>query len=898
MDDVVKSFVESPSFSGLEFCDKKQVVAIGEYFQVDVGDLRRGVDQVRSSLLSGLVEKGVLKEEQVLDPGMAGAALTFEQQRELLLLRAQSEEQRGRLELERMKLDLERQRLELIRDGRMEADGTRPRGANGSDELSDLRLVPKFNEEDPESFFSLFERLAETRGWSDSTRLLLLQCVLVGKAQRAYSALGSGDWAQYAVVKATVLKAYELVPEAYRQRFRGWRRGDKSHLEFMRVLVTHFDSWCSSAGVKTMGDLRELILLEQFKNSVSEQIAVYVSERGAKTVAEAAALSDDYHLVHSGKTFDTCGRDRFGGSAEAVVQPSRPRVSDQTCYYCHKPGHFKKDCYALKSRFGSTSSRPVVCAASVVGSGFPEMAALGTPELGSYLPFITEGFVSLVGSRERVRVRILRDTGAADSFIVASVLPFSEASSLGTCVPIMGMGMSDLSVPQHKMVLDCDFFQGEVSIGVRPALPVGGVSLILGNDIAGSRVWADVPPPVKVAIGSTVCGDHGEESCLPEVLGACVVTRSKGKLNVAAEDAPISDFALPAAPWSVSRGELVDEQGADGTLKGLFELVCCPSEVRSSSHCYFIHEGVLMRKWWPQLGGFVGDPVYQVVVPSKFRGVVLQLSHDQCGHLGVRKTYDRILGYFFWPRLKRDVSAYCRSCHTCQVVGKPGLTLKPVPLSPIPAISQPGRMKASCDKRAVLRDFLPGDKVLALLPLVSSPFQARFSGPYSVVEKLSDLNYLIATPGRRSKTRLCHTNLLKPYFATTVLDQGEGMSVAWSFGALVWGPFFVRGGCYDPGGLEGGDCSGCTVAPASALFPGALAGADDRRRDSCLAIMCSGIKARVGASLWRPDPGSCSCSAHPWNLRPSSAFTSRAHSIWPCSHHPVPLGHLSFAHLR
>lgn len=60
--------------------------------------------------------------------------------------------------------------------------------------------------------------------------------------------------------------------------------------------------------------------------------------------------------------------------------------------------------------------------------------------------------------------------------------------------------------------------------------------------------------------------------------------------------------------------------------------------------------------------------VIQVVVPTKFRDIVL--SHDQAGHLGVRKTYDHILWYIFWPRLKRDVSAYVRTCHTCQLVGE------------------------------------------------------------------------------------------------------------------------------------------------------------------------------------------------------------------------------------
>ena len=63
----------------------------------------------------------------------------------------------------------------------------------------------------------LFERLAEARNWSDAERTLLLQCVLTGKAQEVFSALSVTDGASYQLVKAAVLKAFELVPEAYRQ---------------------------------------------------------------------------------------------------------------------------------------------------------------------------------------------------------------------------------------------------------------------------------------------------------------------------------------------------------------------------------------------------------------------------------------------------------------------------------------------------------------------------------------------------------------------------------------------------------------------------------------------------------------------------------------------------------
>ena len=55
----------------------------------------------------------------------------------------------------------------------------------------------------------------------------MLQCVFTGKAQEAYSALSSQDCKDYSVLKSSVLKPYELVPEAYCQRFRSWRKTGK-----------------------------------------------------------------------------------------------------------------------------------------------------------------------------------------------------------------------------------------------------------------------------------------------------------------------------------------------------------------------------------------------------------------------------------------------------------------------------------------------------------------------------------------------------------------------------------------------------------------------------------------------------------------------------------------------
>ena len=75
-------------------------------------------------------------------------------------------------------------------------------------------------EEDVDKFFLHFDKVATTLHWPSEACTMLLQSVLLGKAREVYSALSVKQSANYEVVKREVLKACELVPEAYRQQFR------------------------------------------------------------------------------------------------------------------------------------------------------------------------------------------------------------------------------------------------------------------------------------------------------------------------------------------------------------------------------------------------------------------------------------------------------------------------------------------------------------------------------------------------------------------------------------------------------------------------------------------------------------------------------------------------------
>ena len=58
------------------------------------------------------------------------------------------------------------------------------------------------------------------------------------------------------------------------------------------------------------------------------------------------------------------------------------------------------------------------------------------------------------------------------------------------------------------------------------------------------------------------------------------------------------------------------------------------------------------------------------------------------GHVGIRKTMDRVLTEFFWPGVCGDVSRFCKSCDICQRTIQKGQVTK-VPLGKLPLIDTP-----------------------------------------------------------------------------------------------------------------------------------------------------------------------------------------------------------------
>ena len=166
------------------------------------------------------------------------------------------------------------------------------------------------------------------------------------------------------IVKATILNAYELVPEAYRQKFRKFTRSNgQTFVEFANC----FDRWYRSLKIeKNYEELKEVVLMEEFKNSVPLSIKTHLEEHQINKLKKAAVVADDYELTHKmsvGKTNQSKGfyknTDKGKSGSEAQSSTGSPDPTDKKpssssgakwdqrkksfplCDYCHKKGHSK-----------------------------------------------------------------------------------------------------------------------------------------------------------------------------------------------------------------------------------------------------------------------------------------------------------------------------------------------------------------------------------------------------------------------------------------------------------------------------------------------------------------------------------------------------------------------------
>ncbi len=69
----------------------------------------------------------------------------------------------------------------------------------------------------------------------------------------------------------------------------------------------------------------------------------------------------------------------------------------------------------------------------------------------------------------------------------------------------------------------------------------------------------------------------------------------------------------------------------------------------------------------------------QLVLPKQFHNRVLKSLDDEIGHLVFEKSYGLVRDRFYWPHMKRDLEAYCKTCERC--IKRKTLPQRAAPLS-------------------------------------------------------------------------------------------------------------------------------------------------------------------------------------------------------------------------
>ena len=553
-------FTAEPSVELLNLGKKTDLLNLAKHYKLSEMKSSMRKHEIKNILVQYFVDEEIFNENAlslIVDVQSVSSSKELELKFQIRQLEIQEREKER--EWEREEREKEREFQLRMREIEMQERANQPKQKieYNFDVTKHISLVPPFQEKEVDKYFLHFEKVAENLNWPKEHWTLLLQSVLIGKALEIYTQLGVEQSHHYETVNELILKGYELVPEAYRQKFRNCKQdSNQTYVEFARNKEQLFDRWCCSKKIDQNFDkLRQLMLVEEFKRCIQSDVKTFLAEKQVETLEEAARLADDYYLTHKvsfiakPKPTSSHPQSKFmsGNSSGMPSQSntSKPNstsetksqypLSRSTFNYCKKPGHLVSVCLKLKRKLERDEAKPTGLTTLRPRPQFSIKTnttdIVTKPKFDStveiFEPFMLNGFVSLSGDNcPPTPIKILRDTGASQSLILADKLPFSEKTSYGTSVLIQGVECGTVNIPLHHVNLSSDLVTGLVVIGIKPSLPFKGVHLLLGNDLAGDKVVVNPLVTDKPNIGQT---DDPIEQEIPDLYPSSAVTRAMAK---------------------------------------------------------------------------------------------------------------------------------------------------------------------------------------------------------------------------------------------------------------------------------------------------------------------------------------------------------------------------------
>ncbi|XP_047479369.1 uncharacterized protein LOC125032316 [Penaeus chinensis] len=499
--------------------------------------------------------------------------------------------------------------------------------------LKNLPLVPSFLENDPDGSFRNFEKTAEHFKWPYTEWTWLLQPKLSGKAAITFSNLDCID--DYESIKQSILDAYAITPDGYRQKFRSLTKSPHgTFAEFFTEKARLFNKWLDSTSTKSFSQLKELLILEEVKRKLPFDILKHIEDRGETDLLKAAQIADSFALLKRSQlgkvdkvrfyVQSSSGENLGNGGKAGKIAPLN------FCSYCKRAGHTIDKCKDPKCRKSGINVRPFISPSIQAFEPKPVASVTNVNSPDPFSDFKYRGTVSLDSMSKSYPILILRDTGAAQSILLKSALPGIETKYTGEKVLVKDL-TSKISYKLANIFLTSDFVSGEIKIAVTENnFPIEGISLILGHDLAGKLVY----PTINVVAKPLTYSPTKElDQKQPHIFPVCAVTRSKKlyKKSSLEKENPVDNLISQ----EITRSKLIAAQNDDPSLAKCRH-VASDSLKDQKVPGFYYHDGLLMRVFRPpELRALdTWSEVHQVVIPLSVRKSVMTLAHDGlAGHL-------------------------------------------------------------------------------------------------------------------------------------------------------------------------------------------------------------------------------------------------------------------------
>ncbi|KAK7108528.1 hypothetical protein V1264_016261 [Littorina saxatilis] len=636
-------------------------------------------------LTKELMEKGEML-------GLTGAELreyVIEQEREakkfeLEQIQQQVEREREAKQMEREERARDKEHEFRLEELRIQAEASRPTnsgGGNSNNSSNHTQQRDRDNyqsklpfledKDDIESFIFQFEDHARANHWSNEIWLPRLTALLKGKARLAYTRLTDDERGSYELLKKALLEHFQITAETYRKKFRSRRKEQAdTYKHLINDLSLFMDRWIDMSGHGSdVESLKDLFLREQLMEILPENLATYIKDREPEDISAIKKLIVRYEEARpsaSKKTRDDKGSVKEKDSHRFEARKASGKYDDKSqsgkvadkdkpyfkkdirCFHCNGP-HFKRECPKLREDAGAAMDTKVK-----VGNSTNYDKLCGTCAEKTFTK------VSKITVEGRLTTGF-RDTGSTSTIVDAALVPDANFTS-----SVKETTLADKSTKKQLRIarvhLDTPYFVGETEVSVMDN-PI--YSVLIGNQMGLQGETVEVPVyPVRDPV--IVEGS------------AAVETRDQRKRDAALEaQIPL----VPQAEQLFSAADLKKEQRADESLSRLH--VLAETKVTHGRVSFTHVKDVLYRQYVDK----EGKEHRQVVVPRKMRSKVLRTGHDSpmAGHLGQKKTRERIWQEFFWPGIVGDIKRHCMSCDACQRTSPKGRT-KRVPMGRMPVI--------------------------------------------------------------------------------------------------------------------------------------------------------------------------------------------------------------------